>query len=123
MPVDPETDCIEDSFMGWMPGTHREEIWHWFDQRCSKGVAYLLYGDGIDRTDQIAKAVYLKQLCIECKSQTCRFNHGGECALRWCMNGAPASPMMTTASIMLIRLSKEDAEKAACKKTWGGLST
>lgn len=79
VPVDPETDCIEDSFMGWMPGTHREEIWHWFDQRCSKGVAYLLYGDGIDRTDQIAKAVYLKQLCIECKSQTCRFNHGGEC--------------------------------------------
>jgi len=26
-------------------GTIREEIWHWFDDRHSKGVAWLLYGD------------------------------------------------------------------------------
>lgn len=25
-------------------GTEREEIWHWFDERHSRGVAYLLYG-------------------------------------------------------------------------------
>ena len=24
-------------------GTEREEIWHWFDERYSKGVYYLLY--------------------------------------------------------------------------------
>lgn len=79
VPMNPETECIEEQFMGWGPGTHREEIWHWFDRRHSKGVAYLLYGDGIDRTDQIAKLLYLKQLCIECESQTCQYNHGGEC--------------------------------------------
>ena len=79
VPMNPETECIEEAFMGWGPGVSREEIWHWFDRRHSKGVAYLLYGDGIDRTDQFAKLVYLKQLCIECESQTCRYNHGGEC--------------------------------------------
>ena len=79
VPMDPKTECIEERFMGWGAGVHREEIWHWFDRRHSKGVAHLLYGDGIDRTDQLAKLVYLKQLCIACESQTCQYNHGGEC--------------------------------------------
>lgn len=79
VPVNPETECIEEPFMGWGVGISREEIWNWFDRRHSKGVAYLLYGDGIDRTDQFAKMVYLKQLCIECESSTCQYNHGGEC--------------------------------------------
>lgn len=79
IPMDPETERIEEQFLGWGVGVHREEIWHWFDQRHSKGIAYLLYNDGIDRTDQIAKMVYLKQLCINCESSTCQFNHGGEC--------------------------------------------
>lgn len=80
VPVNPDTECIEEQFLYWGIGVHREEIWHWFDRRYSKGVAHLLYGyDGIDRTDQIAKLVYLKQFCIECESRTCQFNHGGEC--------------------------------------------
>ena len=33
--------------MGWGVGIHREEIWHWFDVRHSKGVAYLLYGSSV----------------------------------------------------------------------------
>lgn len=44
IPMNPETECIEEPFMGWATGTHREEIWHWFDERHSKGVVYLLYG-------------------------------------------------------------------------------
>lgn len=36
--------CILDDFLGFESGTHREEIWHWFDERHSKGVAYLMYG-------------------------------------------------------------------------------
>lgn len=79
IPINPETECIEKEFLGWGPGISREEIWHWFDRRHSKGVGYLLYNDGIDRTDVIAKLVYLKQLCIECESSTCQYNHGGEC--------------------------------------------
>lgn len=46
IPMDPETECIEETFLNWPKGTHREEIWHWFDKRHSKGVYYLLYGDG-----------------------------------------------------------------------------
>lgn len=79
IPINPKTECIEAPFMGWGVGTSREEIWHWFDRRYSTGIGYLLYGDGIDRTDQLAKLVYLKQLCIECESQTCQYNHRGEC--------------------------------------------
>lgn len=79
VPMDPETECIEEQFMGWGPGVHREEIWHWFDRRHSKGVAYLLYNDGLDRTPETAKLLYLKQLCIECESSSCQYNHQGEC--------------------------------------------
>lgn len=79
VPVDPDTECIEQEFLGWGPGIHREEIWHWFDRRHSKGVAYLLYGDGFNRTPEAAKLLYLKQLCIECESSSCQYNHGGEC--------------------------------------------
>ena len=45
IPMNPETECIEERIMGWNVGTHREEIWHWFDERHSKGVVYLLYGE------------------------------------------------------------------------------
>ena len=79
IPMNPETECIEEKFMGWGPGIHREEIWHWFDERHSKGVAYLLYGDVFDRTPEPAKLLYLKQLCFECESSSCQFNHSGEC--------------------------------------------
>ena len=79
VPMDPETECIEEQFMGWGSGTHREEIWHWFDRRHSKGIAYLLYNEGLDRTPEAAKLLYLKQLCIECESSSCQYNHQGEC--------------------------------------------
>ena len=79
VPMDPKTERLLEPFMGWGVGVSRDEIWHWFDRRHSKGIGYLLYGDGIDRTDQLAKLVYLKQLCIECESRTCQFNRGGEC--------------------------------------------
>lgn len=80
VPVDPETEKLEEPFLHFPMGTDKEEIWHWFARRYSKGIAHLLYGfDGIDRTDQTAKLLYLKQLCNECESQTCQYNHGGEC--------------------------------------------
>lgn len=79
VPMNPDTERIEEAFLGFPTGTGREEIWHWFDIRHSRGVAYLLYGDGIDRTDQFAKMVYLKQLCPDCESSSCGFNRGGVC--------------------------------------------
>lgn len=44
VPMNPETECMEEQFLAFPVGTHREVIWHWFDKRYSKGVAHLLYG-------------------------------------------------------------------------------
>lgn len=81
VPMDPDTECIEDDFLDFPHGTHREEIWHWFDARYSKGVYHLLYGSGgVDRTDETARLVYLQTLCEECESYDCAYNDGkGEC--------------------------------------------
>lgn len=43
VPMDPETECMEYQWMDFPAGTHREEIWHWFDERHSKGVYYLMF--------------------------------------------------------------------------------
>lgn len=79
VPMDPESECIEERFMGWDAGTNREEIWHWFDARHSKGVVYLLYRDAASHTPKAARLLYYKQLCCECESTDCTYNHGGEC--------------------------------------------
>lgn len=36
IPMDDETECMEAPFLNFPAGTHREEIWHWFDERHSK---------------------------------------------------------------------------------------
>lgn len=43
VPLDPVTECIEEAFYCWPAGTDRLDIWHWFDDRYSKGIAALLY--------------------------------------------------------------------------------
>lgn len=43
-----DDECILDDFIGFECGTHREAVWHWFDERYSGGVAKLMFGgDGI----------------------------------------------------------------------------
>lgn len=42
IPMDPVDEVIEDSFIGFPAGTHREEIWHWFDERYPGGVHALM---------------------------------------------------------------------------------
>lgn len=44
VPMNPETECMEAPFLGFPAGTFREDIWRWFDERYSKGVAGLMYG-------------------------------------------------------------------------------
>ena len=53
IPVDSDGKHLLEPFMGWGSGTDKEEIWHWFDRRHSKGIGYLLYSDGIDRTEAL----------------------------------------------------------------------
>jgi hypothetical protein len=43
IPMDPDTERIEEDFLVFPAGTHREEVWHWFDKRYSKGVHGLMY--------------------------------------------------------------------------------
>lgn len=45
VPMDPVTECMESPFLHFPAGTHREEIWHWFDEHYPKGVYALLYGE------------------------------------------------------------------------------
>ena len=81
IPMDPETEklegdlVLEDGTVLFPHGTEREEIWHWFDERYSKGVYHLLYNtDGVDRTRLIAKTVsiYAEHPPMECNAD-CRF--------------------------------------------------
>lgn len=44
IPMNPDTEKIEEPFLSFPAGTNREDIWHWFDERHSKGISYLLYG-------------------------------------------------------------------------------
>lgn len=39
VPVDPCTEEIEESWRHFPPGTHREEIWHWFEESFDLSVA------------------------------------------------------------------------------------
>jgi len=43
IPMDPETETMGEPFLFFPAGAHREEIWHWFDERYSKGVARLMH--------------------------------------------------------------------------------
>ena len=48
VPMDPETECIETEFEHFPTGTHREEIWHWFEDTFGVRIADLLYGGGVN---------------------------------------------------------------------------
>ena len=37
-----EEECICDKFLNFEKGSHREDVWKWFDKLRSKGAAYLV---------------------------------------------------------------------------------
>ena len=43
VPMDPSTETMEAPFLDFPAGTSRVDIWRWFDERHSKGIAYLIY--------------------------------------------------------------------------------
>lgn len=53
LPMNPETECMEKPFLLFPVGTHREEIWHWFDERYSTGVYSLLYPSAGSKADAL----------------------------------------------------------------------
>lgn len=48
VPMNPETECIEQDYKVFPAGTSKAAIWQYFDKRHSKGVHYLLYERGMD---------------------------------------------------------------------------
>ena len=44
VPMNPKTECIESDWLHFPAGTHREEIWHWFEETFDCRVADLMYG-------------------------------------------------------------------------------
>lgn len=46
VPIDEETETLLFDWFIFPKGTDKEEIWHWFDGRYSKGVYSLLYCGG-----------------------------------------------------------------------------
>lgn len=42
VPMNPETECIEEKWHGFEAGTHREEIWSWFEETFHASVAELM---------------------------------------------------------------------------------
>lgn len=44
IPIDPDTECIEEAWEHFQAGRHREEIWHWFEDTFELSVAEDLMG-------------------------------------------------------------------------------
>lgn len=88
VPMNPETEEIEAPFLCFPAGTNREEVWEWFDERYSRGVAkLLLVGEPKDR--EVARALYLQSLCTECDAEYCAFNSDGICKAPFVTGRAP----------------------------------
>ncbi len=97
VPMNPKTECIEAPFLSWGPGTSREEIWHWFDRRHSKGVAYLLYGS-TEKANQQNSCIHSKLSYFEVE-----FSDGNENTAVWmCIRGAE-QPTLEEATDFLSR--------------------
>lgn len=43
VPMNPETECIESAWHGFPAGTHREDVWHWFESEFGIPVYKLLH--------------------------------------------------------------------------------
>lgn len=43
VPINPETEEIEEAWRDFPSGTHREEIWHWFEENFNISVADLMH--------------------------------------------------------------------------------
>lgn len=57
VPVDADGEHLDAPFsvqgvMSWPAGTHREEVWHWFDERHTQGVHALMFPDATTKGGQ-----------------------------------------------------------------------
>lgn len=62
IPMNPETECIEQAWRDFPVGTHREDIWYWFEETFGVSVYDLMYGD------ECVEEVNDDDYCYECSS-------------------------------------------------------
>lgn len=43
VPMNPETECIEEDWRSFPKGTHRFDVWRWFEREFRISVAELMY--------------------------------------------------------------------------------
>lgn len=89
IPLDPETEVLEEPFLLFGKGTPREDVWQWFDERHSKGVAYLLYHGTEDYVTESNNLYKLQQSCFDCESSDCAFCVNGSCRFPMVHNRLP----------------------------------
>ena len=70
-------------------GTVREDIWKWFDERYSTGVASLLHLVGDDDVLSGRDLIQRRANCFECMSDVCAFNPEGICVFPILYNKRP----------------------------------
>lgn len=89
VPFDPETEKLEAPFLHFPAGTDKEDIWHWFDERHSKGIVHLLYHEGIEHYPELQKLFHRRACCFDCDSETCALNPEGVCLYPLLYGNAP----------------------------------
>lgn len=94
VPMDPSTETMEAPFLDFPAGTSRVDIWRWFDERHSKGIAYLLYNEDASNAASITSLLHCQKLCTECCSETCVFNSQGICMAPFLTGKKPGVHMM-----------------------------
>jgi hypothetical protein len=77
-PMDPETEKLETDFYFFKKGTDKEDIWHWFDERYTKGVHYLLYGGYGDQLSDY-ELRRREEKCDGCGKKSCAYCDDGTC--------------------------------------------
>lgn len=82
IPMNPKTECIEVPILSFPAGTNREDVWHWFDERHSKGISYLLYRHNtfLEKNAETCRFL-LNRICPECTSELCCYNPTGRCLI------------------------------------------
>lgn len=82
IPMNPDTERMEAQFLHFPAGTEREDIWHWFDERYSKGIVSLLYSESGETDNCISPTERpdgLNEICPNCSRNACTYNCGGVC--------------------------------------------
>ena len=82
IPMNPETGAHRGEVHGaGALASTGSEIWHWFDEsdrgRCLPAVPVTAL-----TVPRSCETSIPKQLCFECESSSCQFNHGGELPVR-----------------------------------------